>query len=119
VEELFSVETAREWLASAWDRIDGFVADRAALAEMRAALDGGPPTALGGPAEAAHLEASLNATLAWFAEQHVEVKGWAPLLLDFPAVVEDAPALLCWVEYEPALEWWHRLDLGFAGRRRL
>jgi hypothetical protein len=27
--------------------------------------------------------------------------------------------LLCWLESEPELAWYHRLDLGFAGRRRL
>jgi arsenite methyltransferase len=27
--------------------------------------------------------------------------------------------LLCWIEGETELRWYHRLDLGFAGRRRL
>jgi len=26
---------------------------------------------------------------------------------------------LCWLEGEPALAWYHRSDLGIAGRRRL
>jgi arsenite methyltransferase len=27
--------------------------------------------------------------------------------------------LLCWLEGDPKLSWYHRLDLGFAGRRPL
>jgi hypothetical protein len=27
--------------------------------------------------------------------------------------------LLCWLEGDRSLGWYHRLDLGFAGRRRL
>jgi hypothetical protein len=49
----------------------------------------------------------------------VEVKGLAPLLLDFPAEFDGVPVLLCWLEGEQRLDWYHRLDLGFAGRRRL
>jgi hypothetical protein len=29
------------------------------------------------------------------------------------------PVLLCWLEGEPELSWYHRLDLGFLARRRL
>jgi hypothetical protein len=44
----------------------------------------------------------------------------APLLVDFPGALDDGtPVLLCWLEGEPALDWYHRLDLGYAGRRRL
>ncbi len=49
----------------------------------------------------------------------VELKGWAPLLLDFPADLDGVPVLLCWLEGDRALEWYHRADLGFMGRRRL
>jgi hypothetical protein len=49
----------------------------------------------------------------------VELKGIAPLLLDFPADLDDVPVLLCWLEGETGLTWYHRTDLGFAGRRRL
>jgi len=27
--------------------------------------------------------------------------------------------LLCWLEGDPDLAWYHRVDLGFAGRRPL
>jgi hypothetical protein len=40
-------------------------------------------------------------------------------LLDFPAVREGEDVLLCWSVGEPAVEWWHRLEDGFAGRQRI
>jgi hypothetical protein len=41
-------------------------------------------------------------------------------LVDFPARLEDGRRyLLCWVLGEPAVEWWHWPDTGFAGRRPL
>jgi hypothetical protein len=41
-------------------------------------------------------------------------------LVDFPARLEDGREyLLCWVLGEPAVEWWHWPETGFAGRRPL
>jgi hypothetical protein len=41
-------------------------------------------------------------------------------LVDFPARLADGREyLLCWVLGEPAVEWWHWPDTGFAGRRPL
>jgi hypothetical protein len=40
-------------------------------------------------------------------------------LLDFPAVREGEDVLLCWSVGEPAVEWWHGLQDGFAGRQRI
>jgi Uncharacterized conserved protein (DUF2203) len=39
-------------------------------------------------------------------------------LVDFPArLAGGRQYLLCWVLSEPAVEWWHWPDAGFAGRR--
>ena len=38
-------------------------------------------------------------------------------LLDFPALRDGADVLLCWRVGEPAVEFWHGLDEGFAGRK--
>src|SRR5206468_9146147 len=35
-------------------------------------------------------------------------------LLDFPAVREGEDVLLCWSVGEPAIEWWHSLEGGYA-----
>jgi hypothetical protein len=41
-------------------------------------------------------------------------------LIDFPARLDDGREyLLCWVLGEPAVEWWHWPEAGFAGRRPL
>jgi hypothetical protein len=40
-------------------------------------------------------------------------------LLDFPAVREGEDVLLCWSVGEPAVEWWHGLEDGYAGRQRI
>ena len=61
--------------------------------------------------------AALNELVAWFPEHGIEIKSFAPLLLDFPAEFGDEPVLLCWLEGETELGWYHRLDCGFAGRR--
>jgi hypothetical protein len=40
-------------------------------------------------------------------------------LIDFPARRGDEDVLLCWRLGEDAVEYWHTLDGGFAGRRPL
>ncbi len=92
---------------------------RADLAELAAAVNAGEDSPLGGVAEAKALEARLHELLAWFPAHGIEVKGAAPLIIDFPAVLVGGEVLLCWLEGEPELAWYHRADLGFLGRRRL
>jgi hypothetical protein len=33
--------------------------------------------------------------------------------------MDGVPVLLCWLEGDEELAWYHRADLGFLGRRRL
>jgi hypothetical protein len=40
-------------------------------------------------------------------------------LVDFPAVLDGRPILLCWKLGEDRIEWWHELDAGYTGRQRL
>ena len=40
-------------------------------------------------------------------------------LVDFPALVSGRQVWLCWRRGESAVEWWHDLDTGVAGRRPL
>ena len=40
-------------------------------------------------------------------------------LVDFPALVSGRQVWLCWRLGEPAVDWWHELDAGVAGRRPL
>ena len=65
------------------------------------------------------MEARVSEIIDGIAARGVEVKGFAPLLLDFPMEVEGRHVLLCWVEGEPDLSWYHETAHGFAGRRPL
>jgi hypothetical protein len=49
----------------------------------------------------------------------VQVKDPDRGLLDFPAEIEGGDALLCWEVGEPRIEFWHRPEDGYAGRRPL
>ena len=49
----------------------------------------------------------------------VEVKDVEQGLVDFRGMVGTTPAYLCWKDGEAELGWWHPLDEGFQGRRRL
>jgi hypothetical protein len=111
------LDEARALLASLRPRIDDFLSLRADLAELRADLEAGRQTPLGRLPEAKALEARLHADLWHFTEAGVEVKGFAPLLLDFPGERDGDPVLWCWLEGDETITWYHRLDTGFAGRR--
>ena len=109
---------ARALLRSLRPRIEDFLVARADLAELRADLVAGGVSPLGGLADAKGLEARLNDDLEHFATAGVQVKGFAPLLLDVPGERHGEPVLWCWLEGDEEIAWYHRLDTGFAGRRR-
>ncbi len=92
---------------------------RADLTELSMDLRRSGTSALGGIPEAKALQARLDEMLEWFPDQGIELKGFAPLLIDFPAELDGVSVRLCWLEGEPTLDWYHRSDLGIAGRRRL
>jgi hypothetical protein len=89
-------------------------------AELAAAVaSGGRPSPLGGLPEFKAAQARLDDLLSAVQETGVQLKGLAPLLLDFPSEIDGEQVLLCWLEGDRELGWYHRLDLGFAGRRPL
>lgn len=117
---LFTLAQARTELDRLRPVLDEIVVVRADVVELAAALTaGGEPTALGGLPEWKAAEARLNELMTEVQQTGVELKGVAPLLVDFPADLDGMPVLLCWLEGEAELAWYHRLDLGIAGRRRL
>ena len=117
---LFTVAEARAELARLRPILDELVVLRADMVELSAALAGtGEPSPLGGLPERKAAEARLNELMTEVQETGAEFKGIAPLLVDFPAELDGVPVLLCWLEGEAELAWYHRLDLGFAGRRKL
>jgi hypothetical protein len=116
---LFTLDEARSTLAEIRPVLDEFVTLRADAAELAAAVRLAEPTPLGGLPELKALEARIDELLTTIQETGVEVKGFAPLLLDFPAELDGQDVLLCWLEGDAGLDWYHRIDLGFLGRRRL
>jgi hypothetical protein len=116
---VFTLEEARSQLDKLRPRIGEMLGLRADLAELRADLAAGRPSPHGGLADAKAWEARLFAELEEFAETGAHVKGFAPLLLDFPGERDGVQVLWCWLEGDPDIEWYHRTECGFAGRRRV
>ena len=116
---LFSVDQAREELRLLLPLIDELIALRADAAELGVDLNEGGWSRLGGLPEFKAAQARLDELVTRIQAGGVDLKGFAPLLIDFPAEFDGEPVLLCWLEGDRELAWYHRLDTGFAGRRRL
>ena len=85
---------------------------------MKAALESGRPRAeLMKDVERLREEAQGH--IDRIRERGVEVKGLDVGLLDFPALRDGEMVYLCWRDGEDAIEWWHPLHTGFAGRKRI
>jgi len=119
VERVFTIEEARAVLADAERSIAAFIELRAEFAELRWTLEHDRASASGGIAELKALEARLDTHMSPLRDHGVQIKGFAPLLLDFPATRDGRSVLLCWLEGEAELAWWHPVELGIMGRRRL
>jgi hypothetical protein len=119
MERSFTVAQARELMPAVLSRSDELIEVRANLVELQTALAAGERSPLGGLPEAKGYQARLSELLGWFPAQGIDLKGFAPLLLDFPAELDGEPVLLCWLEGETELSWYHKLPYGFAGRRRI
>ncbi|MFI5606146.1 DUF2203 domain-containing protein [Amycolatopsis sp. NPDC051903] len=117
---LFTVPEARAELARLLPVLAELIRVRADAAELAASLrPGGHDTDLGGLPEWKAAQARLDELMTTVQRTGAELKGFAPLLVDFPASLDGEDVLLCWLEGDPELAWYHRADLGFAGRRPL
>ena len=117
MDRFFSLDEARDVLADARDMRAVILAVRADLAELEADIRTGEVSPLGGRPELKGLHARLHSAIEWFGSNGVHVRGWAPLLLDFPGELDGTAVHWCWLEGERELAWYHRRDCGFAGRR--
>lgn len=111
----FSLAEARALLPEVRAQAQQLVVVRADLAEARAAQQQGH----GSLPQVKALEARLHELVEWYPQQGIQLKGLAPLTLDFPSRLGEEPVLLCWLEGETSIDWYHREDLGFLGRRPL
>lgn len=115
----FSVDEARALIPDVRKRTAEIIGIRADLAELAHDLRLGKSADGRGIPEAKAFEARLDELVSWFGDIGIEVRGLAPVLVDFPAMLGGEDVQLCWLEGEPALAWYHRPDLGFVGRRPL
>jgi hypothetical protein len=116
---LFTLDEARAEVARLLPVLDEIVALRADAAELAVAHNAGVPSELGGLPEFKAAQARLDELLTEVQQTGAELKGVAPLLVDFPGEHHGEDVLFCWLEGDRALGWYHRTSLGFAGRRRL
>lgn len=113
---LFTVAEARAALVDLMPTLQRFIALRADAAELGSSIRG---QSLGGAMELHELNQRLESLMRTIQGTGVQVKGWAPLLMDFPADLDGESVLLCWLEGDLSLAWYHRADVGFPGRRPL
>lgn len=126
----YTVEQANRALPYVRRVVEDLVRDHGAWRLCLAALDAArrgverPEAAASLPSDpaalrrrTAQLSADVQAALGELAALGLDCKGLDVGLVDFPAEVDGAPAFLCWQLGEPAVAWWHRPEVGFAGRQ--
>ncbi|MCI0689012.1 MAG: DUF2203 domain-containing protein [Sporichthyaceae bacterium] len=114
---MVTLEQARAILDELQPEIEKLLLLRADLAEIQADLLHSGSSPLGALADAKALEARFYAGIEALGVKGAEVKGIAPLLLDFPGERDGVPVLWCWLEGDTEINWFHRADCGFPGRR--
>ena len=65
------------------------------------------------------LSRELISTMEVLHAEGVQIKDPRAGLIDFPARRAGRIVLLCWKVGEPSLEFWHEVEAGFAGRKRV
>ncbi|HSP07944.1 MAG TPA: DUF2203 domain-containing protein [Acidobacteriota bacterium] len=61
----------------------------------------------------------INESLEAIEEMGAQPKDLDQGLIDFPAILEGEPVLLCWKLGEESIRYYHSYEEGFAGRRPL
>ncbi len=114
---LFTLDEARAELPRLLSVAEEVIALRADLVDATARLrDDSESVNL---ADMKGAEARLAELLDGLTASGIQVKGYAPLLVDFPSLHDGREVLLCWLEGETGIDWYHLVEFGFAGRRRL
>lgn len=61
----------------------------------------------------------LDVLLHQINDMGIEVKDLTIGLIDFPALYEGRVVYLCWKYGEESVQFWHELETGFSGRKRI
>ena len=116
MDRTFTLDEARQVLDAIRPALDELVEVRADLATRAHRHNQGENVSI---PDIKALEARMGELLDGCRARGVQVKGYAPLLLDFPMELGDRTVLLCWLEGDDEIGWYHELELGFMGRRPL
>jgi hypothetical protein len=65
------------------------------------------------------VSAEIETAVSDILDQGILLKGVEPGLVDFPHDRDGRQVYLCWREGESGIEFWHDVEVGFAGRRPL
>ena len=123
--KVFTVESANRTLPLVRRIVEDLVRHYTHLQERRAellAVRRAPagPTRGAIEKEIRDLDAEIDGFVEELASLGVEAKPpWDSGLVDFPGAMDGRLVYLCWQLGEPAVQHWHEIDAGFAGRRLL
>jgi len=65
------------------------------------------------------LFSQVRELLGEFHRREIQIKDFDRGLMDFPALIGGKEVFLCWEQGEDAVEHWHTLESGYAGRQHL
>lgn len=125
---LFTIEQANRMLPLVRRIVEDIVQDYARWREQVSVLevvaagrrgDSPPDEAEKVEQDTQRLAADIERYVGELRELGVEFKGFDEGLVDFPAELDGRTVFLCWRLGEDAVEHWHEVDAGFAGRRKL
>lgn len=69
--------------------------------------------------EISAVEQRMNSSVKELAELGVEFKDYTVGQVDFPTKMDGEDACLCWKLDETDIQFWHTLESGFAGRKKI
>ncbi|MCL4329678.1 MAG: DUF2203 domain-containing protein [Candidatus Thermoplasmatota archaeon] len=105
--DLKSVEETLAWLKEKLDELEDL-----GPKEMRAMN-------LGDLDSAEEISIAIQDIMEEIVQKRILVRDQSMMTFDFPAVINNMPAYLCWKRGEPVVSHWHYLDEGFDERRDL
>jgi hypothetical protein len=87
------------------------------VATANARVDRPSPDAEAHQRRAQVLASDIQGFQSELANLGVEFKGFELGLVDFPGEIDGHPIMWCWKYGETAVQHWHEVDAGFAGRQ--
>ncbi len=125
--QLFTVDHANRTLPLVRKIVEDIVSEHRRWQEAIVELDAivstrtplPDPAATGLEREISRLARDLDALEAELAGLGIQLKDRRIGLIDFPSEMDGRRVLLCWRLGEPAVQFWHDEDAGYAGRQPL